>query len=111
LQAALDDARQKLADTFKALSADALRSNNQAFLDLAKTALWNVPKRPPAAIWNCASKPSPIWCGQCANRSKRSDAKIHELEKSARRRLRGLPSRCARCSKPKRCCARKPASW
>ena len=39
LQAALDDARQKLTDTFKALSAEALQSNNQAFLDTAKTAL------------------------------------------------------------------------
>ncbi|MBK6907348.1 MAG: DNA recombination protein RmuC [Rhodocyclaceae bacterium] len=38
-QAALEDARTSFADAFKALSADALASNNQSFLDLAKTAL------------------------------------------------------------------------
>jgi len=32
----LNNAESKLADAFKALSADALRSNNQSFLDLAK---------------------------------------------------------------------------
>ena len=32
----LNNAESKLADSFKALSADALRSNNQSFLDLAK---------------------------------------------------------------------------
>jgi hypothetical protein len=36
---AMRDARTNLADTFKALSSDALRSNNQSFLELAKTAL------------------------------------------------------------------------
>jgi DNA recombination protein RmuC len=38
LEAALDDARRKLGDTFQALSAEALKSNNQAFLELAQTA-------------------------------------------------------------------------
>ncbi len=37
--ALLEDAKAKLTDAFNALSADALRSNNQSFLDLAKTSL------------------------------------------------------------------------
>ena len=36
---ALEDARQKLADAFKALCSDALRSNNEAFLALARATL------------------------------------------------------------------------
>ena len=32
----IDEAQRKLADAFKALSADALRNNNQSFIELAK---------------------------------------------------------------------------
>lgn len=37
--AALQDAQARLSDAFKALSADALRSNNESFLKLAQSAL------------------------------------------------------------------------
>ncbi len=37
--ALLDDARRKLGDAFQALSAEALKSNNQSFLELAKASL------------------------------------------------------------------------
>jgi DNA recombination protein RmuC len=37
--ALLNDAQQKLGDAFKALSSDALKSNNQAFLELAHSTL------------------------------------------------------------------------
>ncbi|MBI4278325.1 MAG: DNA recombination protein RmuC [Armatimonadetes bacterium] len=41
-RALLDSAAANLAETFKALSADALRSNNQSFLDLARQSLQTV---------------------------------------------------------------------
>jgi len=37
--ALLNEAQQKLSDAFKALSAEALKSNNQSFLELAKLTL------------------------------------------------------------------------
>jgi len=37
--ALMEEAENQLSDAFKALAADALKSNNQAFLDLAKTTL------------------------------------------------------------------------
>jgi DNA recombination protein RmuC len=39
--ALVESAREQLANSFKALSAEALRSNNQQFLDLARTQLEN----------------------------------------------------------------------
>ncbi len=39
--ALLEQARKQLSDAFSALSSDALKSNNQAFLELAKTTLQN----------------------------------------------------------------------
>src|SRR3990172_13425889 len=36
----LDAAEQKLKDTFKALADDVLKSNNQAFIDLARTTFY-----------------------------------------------------------------------
>jgi len=35
----IDDAQRKLTESFKALSAEALKSNNQSFLELARTSL------------------------------------------------------------------------
>ncbi|MBI4520170.1 MAG: DNA recombination protein RmuC [Gemmatimonadetes bacterium] len=43
--ALLDEARQKLSDAFKALSAEALRSNNESFLELAKLQLEGIRER------------------------------------------------------------------
>ena len=37
--AVVNEAQQRLADAFKALAAEALKSNNQSFLELAKTTL------------------------------------------------------------------------
>lgn len=47
---ALTDAQQKLTETFKALSADALRNNNQSFLDLAKATLEKAQKEAEATL-------------------------------------------------------------
>ena len=48
--ATLQDAQRQLTETFKALSADALRSNNQTFLDLARSTLEKLQKEGEASI-------------------------------------------------------------
>jgi DNA recombination protein RmuC len=48
--ATLQDAQRQLSETFKALSADALRSNNQTFLELARSTLEKSQKEGEAAI-------------------------------------------------------------
>jgi DNA recombination protein RmuC len=46
----LEEAREKLADAFKALSSEALQSNNQAFLDLARASLASFQKSAEAEL-------------------------------------------------------------
>ncbi len=48
--ATLQDAQRQLTETFKALSADALRSNNQTFLELARSTLEKTQQEGEAAI-------------------------------------------------------------
>lgn len=48
--ATLQDAQRQLSETFKALSADALRSNNQTFLELARSTLEKSQKEGEAAL-------------------------------------------------------------
>ena len=79
--AAWGDAQQKLSDAFRALSADALARNNQAFLDLAKATLGqsqesargDLEKRQQAI----AELLTPV-----RSSLERVDSKIQELEKS-----------------------------
>ena len=77
----LEEARQKLADAFKALSAEALSSNNQAFLQLARSTLERFQE---GARTDLASRQQAI--GQLVKPLQESlgqvDARIQELEKT-----------------------------
>ncbi len=79
--ALLEEARQKLSDAFKALSADALRSNNQSFLELAKATL---EKFQEGAKGDLEGRQKAI--GELVKPLKESlekvDAKVAELEKA-----------------------------
>jgi DNA recombination protein RmuC len=77
----LDEARTKLADAFKALSAEALSSNNQAFLHLAKSTLERFQE---GARGDLDSRQQAI--GQLVGPLKEAldkvDVRIHDLERA-----------------------------
>jgi DNA recombination protein RmuC len=79
--ALLDNAQKQLADAFNALSADALRKNNQSFLELAKEALGTFQE---TAKGDLEKRQQAI--NEVVNPVKESlakvDAQIHELEKT-----------------------------
>jgi DNA recombination protein RmuC len=72
--ALLEDSRQKLADSFAALSAEALARNNQAFLQLATTTF---ARSQDAARGDIAAVVSPV-----RESLEKVDYKIQELEKA-----------------------------
>ena len=76
-----DDAQQKLSDAFRALSADALTRNNQAFLDLAKATLGQTQE---AARGDLEKRQQAIAeiVAPVRTSLEKVDTKIQELEKS-----------------------------
>lgn len=87
--ALLDEAKQKLADAFKALAAEALRSSNTSFLELAKTQL---EKFQESAKGDLAKRQTAI--DELVKPVKESlgkvDAKLVEIEKSRIEAYSGL---------------------
>lgn len=79
--ALLDEAREKLADAFKALSAEALAGNSQSFLDLART---NLEKYQEAARGDLEKRQQAI--GELVKPVRESldkvDTEIRQLEKA-----------------------------
>lgn len=78
--ALIDDAQKKLSDAFKALAGEALKSNNQSFLELAKT---NFDKHHEAAKGDLEKRQQAIdgLVKPVKESLDKVDAKIQELEK------------------------------
>jgi DNA recombination protein RmuC len=87
--AVLNEAQQKLSDAFKALAGEALKSNNQSFLELAKATLERFQE---AAKGDLDKRQQAI--GDLVTPVKQSlekvDEKIRELEKSREGAYQGL---------------------
>ena len=62
-----DRAAEDLQNAFKALAADALKSNNSSFLQIAQETLEALSKRGQGRS-EPGRKPSPTWLRPCANR-------------------------------------------
>jgi DNA recombination protein RmuC len=77
----LTDAQQKLTETFKALSADALRNNNQSFLDLAKTTLEKAQKEAEATL-DSRREAVDLLVKPIKESLQKVDEKIAEIEKT-----------------------------
>jgi len=87
--ALVDEARRKLSDAFKAMAADALKSNNQSFLELART---NLEKFQESAKGDLDKRQQAI--GELVKPVRESlekvDAKIREIEKARAGAYEGL---------------------
>lgn len=62
----LEKTEKRLSDAFDSLSSAALKSNNQAFLELAKTTLENY-QTAAKGIWKNANRRSKIWLNRLKN--------------------------------------------
>jgi len=87
--AVINEARQKLTDAFKALAGDALRSNNQSFLELAKSTL---EKSQQAAKGDLDKRQQAIreLVKPVGESLEKVDSKIREIEKARAGAYQGL---------------------
>ena len=87
--AVINEAQRKLADAFKALAAEALKTNNQSFLDLAKTTLGTFQE---AAKGDLEKRQQAILelVKPVRESLDKVDAKINELEKARSGAYQGL---------------------
>lgn len=85
----LEEARTKLSDAFKALSSDALKSNNQAFLELAQTTLEKF-QQSAAGDLEARQKAIEQLTQPIRERLERFDGKLDELERARHGAYRAL---------------------
>ena len=106
----LDDAQRKLADTFNALAAEALKSNNQAFMALAKSTFETIQAQAKGDL-ETRQKAIEGMVAPLRESLERYEKQILEMEKRPPERLRrprGAPEQLGRRS---RSCRSRPALW